>query len=522
MSARHDAVVIGSGPNGLVAAITLARAGRSVLVLEANPTLGGSVATAELTLPGFHHDVFSAVHPAAAASPVLAELPLERHGLRWIQPELAMVHPLAGGAGAVLAQDMGRTVASLDALAAGDGGRWQALVDPYLRNFDAVRTTMLAGFPPLAGPARLARGLKYDGMLDFVRLLLMSAKTLAGERFRGEGEAWLYGSALHGDAPLDAAGSAISGMYLNLLGHAVGWPSPEGGAGRLTGALLGHLRELGGETRTAARAERVLVRHGRVSGVQVAGGDRVETRIVIAATTPHGLLALAGDALGERYARRATRFRYGTQTVKLDWALDGQIPWESADARLAGTVHVGGPATEMRRALAAVAVGELPEQPFLLCGQQTIADPSRAPAGKHTAWAYTHTPPGIDWQAERESFADVVERQIERFAPGFRDRILARHVMAPADLERRNANLVGGDVGGGSYDLDQLIFRPLPSLNPYATPVRGLYIGSASTFPGGAVHGVPGHAAASAALRGAQLARVPRPRARRQRARRGA
>jgi len=515
MTVPADAVVIGSGPNGLVAAITLARAGRSVLVLEANPTLGGSVATAELTLPGFQHDVFSAVHPAAAASPVLARLPLARHGLRWIQPELAMAHPLPGGRAAVLSQDVARTGASLDALADGDGRRWQELVAPYLHSFDAVRETMLAGFPPLRGPTKLAAALRYDGMLDFVRLLLMSASTLAGERFRGEGEAWLYGSALHGDAPIDAAGSAISGMYLNLLGHAVGWPSAEGGAGRVTDALAAHLRELGGDTRTQARAQRVLTRRERVTGVQIEGGERIETKIVIAATTPHGLLALAGDALGDRYTRMTMRFRYGPQTFKVDWALDGPIPWESADARLAGTVHVGGPAAELRGALADVAGGHLPEQPFLLSGQQTVADPTRAPAGKHTAWAYTHTPPGVDWSAERESFADTVERRIERFAPGFRDLILARHVMAPPDLERRNCNLVGGDVGGGSYDLDQLIFRPLPSMNPYGTPVRGLYIGSASTFPGGAVHGVPGHAAAAAALRGARVPPLPRPLARR-------
>ena len=213
-------------------------------------------------------------------------------------------------------------------------------------------------------------------------------------------------------------------------------------------------------------------------------------------------MRLAGDALGDAYVRRALAFRYGPQTIKVDWALDGPIPWRSEDARRAGTVHVGGSVDDLRRAQLDVAAGRLPDKPFLLCGQQTIADPGRAPAGKHTAWAYSHTPPGVDWSRERETFADTIERQVERFAPGFRERVLARHVLAPDDLERRNRNLVGGDVGGGSYALDQLVFRPVASLRPYATPVRGLVIGSASAFPGASVHGIPGHAAARAALRG--------------------
>lgn len=509
MSERFEAVVIGSGPNGLTAGITLARAGRSVLVAESAPALGGATATEELTLPGFHHDVFSAVHPASVASPVFAELELERHGLRWIQPGLAMAHPLPGGRAAVLDRDLSRTVASLDALATGDGQRWRAKVEPYLRHFEAVRATMLSGFPPATGPARLAAAFKLQGSLEFVRLVLMSAEALAGELFEGDSRAWLYGSSLHGDVPMDAAGSAIAGVWLNLMGHADGWPSPEGGAGRIAEALAGCLRSHGGETRTGARAERVHVRRGRVTGVTLADGTTVQTRTVVATTTPRGLLRVAGDALGDAYTRRAIHFRYGTQTVKVDWALDAPIPWTSEDARLAGTVHVGGTPDEMRGALLDVARGKLPERPFLLSGQQSVADPTRAPAGKHTAWAYTHTPPGVDWEAERESFADVVERHVERFAPGFRDMILARHVMAPDDFERRDENLVGGDVGGGSYAMDQLIFRPVPSLNPYSTPVRGLYIGSASAFPGGAVHGVPGYAAARAALRGARMAHVP-------------
>jgi phytoene dehydrogenase-like protein len=511
MTERYDAVVIGSGPNGLTAAVTLARAGRSVLVVEAAPTLGGAAATAELTLPGFRHDVFSAVHPASIASPVFRELELERHGLRWIQPGLAMAHPLPGGRAAVLDRDLGATVASLDGLAAGDGRRWQELVDPFLRNFEAVRATMLAGFPPVAGPARLLPAFKLAGTLEFVRLLLTSAEALAGEIFRGDGAAWLYGSALHGDAPLDGAGSAIAGIWLNLMGHAEGWPSPEGGAGAITQSLAGCLREHGGVIRTGARAERVHTQRRRVTGVMLADGASIATRIVVATTTPHGLLRLAGDALGDAYTRRAIQFRYGPQTMKLDWALDAPVPWESADARRAGTIHVGGTVAALRGALLDVAAGRLPEQPFLLSGSQSVADPTRAPAGKHTMWAYTHVPPGVDWAAERERFADVMESQVERFAPGFRDTVLARHVMAPGDLEARNENLVGGDVGGGSYGMDQLIFRPVPSLNPYATPVRGLFIGSASAFPGGAVHGVPGHAAARAALRGARLPHVPEP-----------
>ena len=502
---RYDAVVAGSGPNGLSAAITLARAGRSVLLVEAAAELGGALATEELTLPGFHHDVFSAVHPASVASPVFAGFELERRGLRWIHPEVAMAHPLPEGRAAILSRDLRRTRVSLDALAPGDGARWQSLVEPYLRHWGAVRDTMLAGFPPVAGPVRLVAGLKLRGSLEFARLVLAPAEALAREVFRGEGAAWLYGSSMHGDAPLDAAGSAISGLYLNLMGHAVGWPSAEGGAARVAEALTAELRAHGGVTRTSAGAARVHARRGRVAAVTLAGGDTIATRILIATTSPQGLVAIAGDALGDAYVRRALRFRPGPQNVKVDWALDAPIPWTNDDARRAGTVHVGGTAAQLRGALHEVAGGRLPEQPYLLCGQQTIADPTRAPAGRHTVWAYTHTPPGVDWQRERESFADTIERAVECFAPGFRDRILARHVMVPADLEARNANLIGGDVGGGSYAVDQLIFRPLPSLRPYSTPLRGLYLGSASAFPGGAVHGVPGHAAAKAALRSMQL-----------------
>jgi phytoene dehydrogenase-like protein len=502
VSAR--ALVIGSGPNGLAAAITLARAGREVTVLEAAPRPGGAVQTEELTLPGFRHDTFSSVYPAAAASPVFARLPLAGHGLRWVHPDACYAHPLPHGRGAALYRELERTAASLDALAPGQGDGWRGFAGPLMRRFAALRDTLLAGFPPIAGPLALAGGLGPRGMLELARLLLMPAQGLAGELFSdGGARAWLYGSAMHGDVPPAAAGSAIAAAYLNLLGHGAGWPSPEGGAGRLASALVSYLRSLGGEVRISAPVGAIEVRRGRVAGVRLAGGEPLAGSIVVACVMPGALVRLAGEALPGRYARALCRYRPGPATLKVDWALDGPIPWESPEAARAGTVHVGGDEAEVLEATAPSP--RLPERPFLLLGQQSLADPSRAPAGKHTAWAYTHGPQGIDWERERERHVERIEAQVERFAPGFRRLILARHVLSPAELQRRNANLIGGDVGGGSYSLDQLIFRPLPSLSPYSTPIRGLYLGSAATFPGGAVHGVPGHAAARRALRDTRL-----------------
>jgi phytoene dehydrogenase-like protein len=509
-----DALVIGAGPNGLAAAITLAEAGRRVTVLERNARPGGAVATDELTLPGFRHDTFSSVYPAAAASPVFARMPLERHGLRWVQPEACYAHPLPEGRSAALYRVVQRTAASLDALHAGDGERWAGFVAPFVRRFDAFRDTMLSGFPPVSGPARLVPGLGLAGTLDLVRVVLMSAQALGRELFASPGtQGWLYGSAMHSDAPPTVGGSAIAAAYLNILGHGVGWPSPAGGAERLIDALVAHLGELGGTVRTRATACRIAVRRGRVIGVELGTGERIGGAIVVADVMPHALARLCGPALPPDYARALRRYRYGPATLKVDWALDGPIPWASDEVRRAGTVHVGGPADEVVAATAHTP--GLPERPFMLLGQQSLADPTRAPAGKHTAWAYTHGPRDVDWRAERDRHVERMEAQVERFAPGFRDRILARHVLGPADLQRRDPNLVGGDVGGGSYELDQIVFRPVPSLTPYRTPVRGLYIGSAATFPGGAVHGVPGRAAARMALAEDRLRpRRPRPRGR--------
>jgi phytoene dehydrogenase-like protein len=306
---------------------------------------------------------------------------------------------------------------------------------------------------------------------------------------------------MHGDTPPGGAGGAIAAFYLNLLGHAVGWPSTRGGAQALTDALVGHLRALGGEIRTGTRAEAVISAGGRVTGVRMAGGEVVTAGTVIADVMPHALVALAGDALAGWYRAGVRRYVYGPATIKVDWALDGPIPWENAEVRGAGTVHVGGSEPELLASVAAAHDG-LPERPFLLLGQQSVADATRAPEGRHTAWAYTHGPrDGVDWAGEQDRHVERIEEQVERFAPGFRARILARHVLGPAELERRNPNLVGGDVGGGSYRLRQVVFRPLPSLSPYRTPLDGLFLGSAAAFPGGAVHGVPGDAAARAALR---------------------
>ena len=303
---------------------------------------------------------------------------------------------------------------------------------------------------------------------------------------------------MHGDTPPDGAGSAIAAFYLNLLGHAVGWPSPKGGAQRLTDALVSYFERLGGELRTGVRVERILSAGGRVTGVASAD-ERFPARTVVADLMPGALMAMA--ELPGWYRTALKTYVHGAATVKVDWALGGPIPWANPEVTGAGTVHVAGSREEFLRSVGQAHVG-LSEHPFLLLGQQSVADPTRAPAGKHTAWAYTHGPQkGVDWTASTPVVAERMEAQVERFAPGFRERILARHVLGPADLEARNANLVGGDVGGGSYRLRQVVFRPLPKLTPYSTPLKGLFIGSAATFPGGAVHGVPGDAAARAALR---------------------
>jgi phytoene dehydrogenase-like protein len=496
-----EAVVIGAGPNGLAAAIRLAESGVPVTVLEAADAIGGAVRTEELTLPGFRHDTFSSVYPAAVASPVFARMPLAAHGLEWVHPGACMAHPLPDGTALALRRDLTATAQGLDRRHAGDGERWAGFARPYLDAFPALRDMMLGGFPPIGGALALLGRAGPRPALGFTRLLAGSAVGLGRRLFEDDGaRAWLYGAAMHGDAPPGAAGSGVSGFYLNLLGHAVGWPSPRGGAARLIDALAAHLTSLGGTIVTGARVERITGASGRVTGVGVAGGAEHPAAVVVADVMPVALAAMAGPALAGWYRAALRLYAYGPATVKLDWALDGPIPWLAPEAREAGTVHVGGGEAEMLASLQQAERG-LPDRPFLLLGQQSLADPTRAPAGRHTAWAYTHAPQGFGPQLTSPRHVEAVEQQIERFAPGFRERILARHVLGPAEMEARNPNLIGGDVGGGSYRLRQAVFRPLPKLSPYATPLRGLFLGSAAAFPGGAVHGVPGDAAARAALR---------------------
>ena len=412
-----------------------------------------------------------------------------------------MAHPLDDGTAVGLYRELEPTAYSLEKQHRGDGRAWDRFVGPYVRNFEAVRATMLAGFPPVGGSFRLLTEAGPLAAGRFATLVAMPARTLARRLFGATGSrAWLLGAAAHGDAPVTSGGSALPAFYLNLLGHAVGWPSPRGGAQALTDALVAHLKALGGELVCDATVERILIGAGRATGVALDDGREYGADLVLADVMPRALVTMTGETLRGWYRSGLVRFRQGPATLKLDWALDGPIPWTAPEPRGAGTVHIGGDEASTVESLTQAEVG-LAERPFLLLGQQSIADPSRAPDGKHTAWAYTHGPANHSSELASARYVEAVEQQVERFAPGFRERVLARHVLGPRELEERDPNLVDGDVGGGSYGGLQSVFRPLPAISPYRTPVDGLFLCSAAAFPGGAVHGVPGDSAARAALR---------------------
>ena len=516
-----DAVVIGAGPNGLVAANRLADAGWEVVVLEAEPDPGGAVRSAELTLPGYVHDRFSAFYPLAAGSPHIAGLGLERHGLRWLRAPVVVADPAEDGSVVLLSSDREETCASVEAFAPGDGLAWRELTAWWDRIGPRLVDALLDPFPPLRSGGRLVAGLGPRGTLELARFGLLSARRFADERFNGAGAARLLaGSALHADITPEAPGGAVFAMVLVGLGQQVGWPVPESGAGRLADALVARLRAAGGRVLCGERVERVLVRGGRAVGVRCADGREVGARRAVLADVgaPQLYLSLlAREDVPGRVLSALRRFQYDAGTVKVDWALDGPIPWAAADAARAGTVHVTGGIDALSLQAGELDRGRIPVNPFLIVGQYAGFDPSRQPPGHETAWAYTHVPQRVrgdsggaltgSWdRGELERMAERIEARLERVAPGFRDHVLARHVVGPRELEAADANLVGGALNGGTAQLhQQLVFRPIPGLGRSETPIRGLFLASASAHPGGGVHGACGANAARAALAHARL-----------------
>jgi phytoene dehydrogenase-like protein len=465
-----DAVVVGSGPNGLTAAIALARAGVSVVVLDRAERIGGGMRTEELTLPGFRHDVCSAIHPLAVASPFLRQLPLAEHGLEWIEPPAALAHPFDDGTAALLERSPAATGATLGR----DAHAWSRRVGPLARSADALLEDLL-------GPPRVPRhpfALARFGLQAGLPAALFARTAFRDERARG----FFAGMAAHSMLPLTRPATAGYGLVLAFLGHAVGWPLARGGSQQLADALAAYLRALGGTIETGRQVDSLAELDG--------------ASVVLLDTGPRELLRLAGPALDSGYRRSLERFRYGPGVFKLDWALDAPIPWRAEECTRAATVHLGGTLDEISASERAPSAGASAAKPFVLLAQQSLFDPTRAPEGRHTAWAYCHVPNG-----STSDLTARIERQVERFAPGFGDRILARSAVGPAWFEEHNPNYVGGDINGGAGDLLQLFARPTPSLSPYTTPLPGVFLCSSSTPPGGGVHGMCGYHAARAALR---------------------
>lgn len=466
-----DAVVVGAGPNGLAAAIRLAEEGLRVRVYEANPTAGGAVRSLPLTRPGFVHDFGAAVFPLGLASPFFRRLPLEEHGLSWIHPEVPLAHPLDGGRAAFLHRSLPETASLLGR----DGRAWHRLLGPIVRDWPKLEGEILG---PLLHIPRHPLALARFGIPA-----LLSARLLATRAFRDEPARALWaGIAAHSGLPFSAAGGSAFGLTLAALGHHVGWPIPKGGAQTLTNALVAHLLALGGDIVTGHRVERLSA--------------LPPSRAVLLDVVPKTVLKIAGEALPEGYRRALRRFRHGAGTFKVDWALRAPIPWANPDVGRAGTVHLGGTLDEIAASEDAMGSGRISSRPYVLLAQPSLFDPSRAPDGFHTAWAYCHVPNGAS-----ADMTAAIEAQVERFAPGFRDTILARHTAGPLELEAADANLVGGDVSGGANRLGQVLARPVLQPTPYRTPLDGVYLCSASTPPGGGVHGMAGAQAAETALR---------------------
>lgn len=466
---KHDAIVVGAGPNGLAAAIELARAGVSVLVLEANDRIGGGARTEQITLPGFHHDICSAIHPMAIVSPFLRTLPLAEHGLVWFESPLAIAHPLEDGTAATLQLSLDRTAEAL--------GRDAEAYRSMLRSFVKHNQDL---FGEILRPIRFLP--HHPFLLAHFGLLGLRSAVSVVKRFETVAARTLFaGCAAHSFVPLDWAGSASFGLVLMLAGHTTGWPAAKGGSESIVTAMASYLRSLGGEIRTSHPVRSMA--------------DVPESRAVIFDVTPRQLASIARDRLPPAYVRRLERFRYGPGVFKIDWALDGPIPWKAAECASSATVHLG-TFDEIVRHESAVWRGEATERPFVLLAQQSLFDSTRAPAGKHTGWAYCHVPHG-----STRDMTNAIEGQIERFAPGFRDRILAKRTFNTVQYEAHDANFVGGDIAGGANVLSQFLARPFVRRDPYSTPNEHIYIGSSSTPPGGGVHGMCGYWAARSALR---------------------
>lgn len=465
---QYDAIVIGSGPNGLAAAITIAEAKRSVLVIEGRDTIGGGTRTEELTLPGFAHDVCSAVHPMGVLSPFFRELPLKQCGLEWIHPAIPLAHPLDDGTAVMLDRSVETTAKNL-----GDDARsYRRLMQPIVASWPQLE-------PLLLGYSRIPRD--PFSAARFGMQALRSASKSARSQFRGvRARALFAGVAAHSILPLEQMPSAAFGIVLGAAAHMVGWPFARGGSRKITDALAAHLLSLGGEIVTGKMVESLE--------------ELPPARAILCDVAPKQIVHMAGPRLPSMFRSELERFRYGPGVFKMDWALDAPIPWKAAECARAGTVHLGGTLEEIEASERAPWRGEISERPFVLLAQPTLFDSTRAPEGKHIAWAYCHVPSGFD-----SDISDRIETQIERFAPGFRRRILKRSIITARQFESHNPNLIGGAITGGAADLRQFFFRP--TWRMYATPVKGLYLCSASTFPGGGVHGICGHLAARLALK---------------------
>lgn len=470
MKNNYDAMVVGSGPNGLAAAITLAQKGLSVAVIEAENTIGGGMRSAELTLPGFINDVCSAIHPLGLASPFFSKLNLEKHGLQWIQPGIPLAHPFDDGTAAIL----DRSILHTSELLGQDAGAYRSLFEPLTNHWNKLASDILAPLHVPRHPILLSRfgmvGIRSAHSLTFSSFQTMQAKAL------------FAGLAAHSVMPLDWLLTSAVGLVLGTLGHAVGWPLPRGGSQQIADALADVLRSLGGEIRVNEKIEDLA--------------QLPSSRAILLDTSTKDLLKIAKNHLPEHFQKKVEKYQYGPGIYKMDWALNGPIPWKASECHRAGTVHIGGTFEEIARGEKEVWEGKHPEKPFIIAAQQSLFDSTRAPKGMHTGWAYCHVPHGSNFD-----MSDRIEKQIERFAPGFRDCIIERKSRTPKIIEHENANFIGGDITGGVQNLHQFLRRPVSWLHPYSTPMKGLYLCSSSTPPGGGVHGMCGYHAASVALK---------------------